>query len=47
MRLTIRANGQVRAWVARTKRGFNAKQKKEILEFRKAVGLIARESATK
>jgi hypothetical protein len=40
MRLTIRKNGQSKSWVARTIRGFNRKQRKEILEFRKQCGLV-------
>lgn len=40
MRLTIKdlATGKIHGvWVAKTKRGFNAKQRKEILEVRKRI----------
>lgn len=36
MKLIIRSEGQIRRiWVVKTKRGFNKKQRKEILETRK------------
>lgn len=45
MRLTIRQNGKVEGvWVARTKRGFNKRQRAEILATRKRLGLLEKES---
>jgi hypothetical protein len=45
VRLTIRKDNKVvGVWVAKTKRGFNQKQKAEILKVRLAVGLIAKEA---
>lgn len=44
MRLTINSNGQKKSWVAKTIKGFNRKQKKEILKFRKSIGLVSKES---
>lgn len=44
MRLTIKHNGKSKSWVARTRRGFNKKQRKEILEFRRRCSLLTKES---
>ena len=45
MRLKIKINrtGESRCWVARTLRGFNAKQRKEIEEFRLYARRVAAE----